>query len=233
MMEHLYDTHFHLDLHKDRWDVIREIEESKIYTIAVTNLPDLYRMESAEIASKFIRFSLGFHPELIHQYKNQIPLMWELLPETRYIGEVGLDFVDETHKTEQLSFFSELIERCRYDGSKILTIHSRQAVKDVLEIIGQNFRFKPILHWFSGNKDELINAIDSGFYFSVNEAMMRSKKFVSLLPLIPAERLLIESDSPFVRFKTSHSKALLSLSETIKEAKTNVALWENFKVLLQ
>ena len=233
MMEHLYDTHFHLDLHKDRWDVIREIEESKIYTIAVTNLPDLYRMESAEIASKFIRFSLGFHPELIHQYKNQIPLMWELLPETRYIGEVGLDFVDKTHKTEQLSFFSELIERCRYDGSKILTIHSRQAVKDVLEIIGQNFRFKPILHWFSGNKDELINAIDSGFYFSVNEAMMRSKKFVSLLPLIPAERLLIESDSPFVRFKTSHSKALLSLSETIKEAKTNVALWENFKVLLK
>ena len=233
MMEHLYDTHFHLDLHKDRWDVIREIEESKIYTIAVTNLPDLYRIESAEIASRFIRFSLGFHPELIHQYKNQIPLMWELLPETRYIGEVGLDFVDKTHKTEQLSFFCELIERCRYDGSKILTIHSRQAVKEVLEIIGQNFRFKPILHWFTGNKDELINAIDSGFYFSVNEAMMRSKKFVALLPLIPAERLLIESDSPFVRFKTSHSNALLTLSETIKEVKTNVALWENFKAILQ
>ena len=233
MMEHLYDTHFHLDLHKDRWDVIREIEEFKIYTIAVTNLPDLYRMESAEIASKFIRFSLGFHPELIHRYKNQIPLMWELLPETRYIGEVGLDFVDKTHKTEQLSFFSELIERCRYDGSKILTIHSRQAVKDVLEIIGQNFRFKPILHWFSGNKDELINAIDSGFYFSVNEAMMRSKKFVSLLPLIPAERLLLESDSPFIRFKTSHPNALLQLSESIREVKTNVSLWGNFKALLQ
>ena len=64
--------------------------------------------------------------------------------ETRYIGEVGLDFVDKTHKAEQLSFFSELIERCRYDGSKILTIHSRQAVKEVLEIIGHNFRFKPI-----------------------------------------------------------------------------------------
>ena len=55
-----------------------------------------------------------------------------------------MDFVDKTHKAEQLSFFSELIERCRYDGSKILTIHSRQAVKEVLEIIGHNFRFKPI-----------------------------------------------------------------------------------------
>lgn len=233
MMEYLYDTHFHLDLHKDRWGVIREIEESKIYTIAVTNLPDLYRKESAEIASRFIRFSLGFHPELIHQYKNQIPLMWELLPETRYIGEVGLDFVDKSHKAEQLSFFSELIERCRYDGSKILTIHSRQAVKEVLEIIGHNFRFKPILHWFTGNKDETISAIEAGFYFSVNEAMMRSKKFMSLLPLIPADRLLIESDSPFLRFKTSHSNTLLTLCETIKDVKTNVTLWENFKAILQ
>lgn len=144
-----------------------------------------------------------------------------------------MDFVDKTHKVEQLSFFSELIERCHYDGSKILTIHSRQAVKEVLEIIGHNFRFKPILHWFTGNKDETISAIEAGFYFSVNEAMMRSKKFMSLLPLIPAERLLLESDSPFIRFKTSHPNALLKLSESIREVKTNVTLWGNFKALLQ
>ena len=68
-MEHLYDTHFHLDLQKDRIGAIYEIEEHQIYTIAVTNLPDLYRKESGEIASKYIRFALGFHPELIHHYK--------------------------------------------------------------------------------------------------------------------------------------------------------------------
>lgn len=232
MIEQLYDTHFHLDLHKDKWNVIRELEESKIYTIAVTNLPDLYRKESVEIASKYIRFSLGFHPELIHQYKNQIPLMWELLPETRYIGEVGLDFVNKTHKLEQLSFFSELIERCRYDGNKILTIHSRQAVSDVLDIVGYNFRFKPILHWFTGNKVELLNAIDAGFYFSVNEAMMRSKRFLSLFPMIPAERLLIESDSPFLSSKVSHARTLLALRESINEKRKDVNLWENFKLLL-
>ena len=232
MIEQLYDTHFHLDLHKDKWNVIRELEESKIYTIAVTNLPDLYRKESVEIASKYIRFSLGFHPELIHQYKNQIPLMWELLPETRYIGEVGLDFVNKTHKLEQLSFFSELIERCRYDGNKILTIHSRQAVSDVLDTVGYNFRFKPILHWFTGNKVELLNAIDAGFYFSVNEAMMRSKRFLSLFPMIPAERLLIESDSPFLSSKVSHARTLLALRESINEKRKDVNLWENFKLLL-
>ena len=64
-MEHLFDTHFHLDLQKDRAAAIRDVEEKQIYTIAVTNLPELYRKESVEIASKYIRFDLGFHPELV------------------------------------------------------------------------------------------------------------------------------------------------------------------------
>ena len=74
-MEHLFDTHFHLDLQNDRTAAIREIEEKQLYTIAVTNLPDLYRKEAAEIASKYIRFALGFHPELVSKYKGQTPLM--------------------------------------------------------------------------------------------------------------------------------------------------------------
>ena len=110
-MEHLFDTHFHLDLQMDRETAIQGIEKAQIYTIAVTNLPDLYIKESVEIASKYIRFALGFHPELILQYKKQIPLMWDLLPEVRYVGEVGLDLVDKSTEKNQVAFFSELVER--------------------------------------------------------------------------------------------------------------------------
>lgn len=232
MIERLYDTHFHFDLHKDRVKTIREIEEYQIYTIAVTNLPDLYRKESFEIENKYIRFALGFHPELIHQYKCQIPLMWELLPEARYIGEVGLDFVDMTYKNEQLAFFSELIERCRYDNNKIITIHSRLAVRQVLDIIGEDFSFKPILHWFTGSKKELLNAIEKGFYFSVNKLMMDTKKFQSMLALIPKERLLFETDSPFISFPDSHHDTLNKIYQLIKEEKGNVNMWNNFKSIL-
>ena len=231
-MEHLYDTHFHLDLQKDRTTAIREIEEHQIYTIAVTNLPDLYRKESGEIASKYIRFALGFHPELVHQYKNQIPLMWEFLPEARYIGEVGLDFVDTTYKNEQIEFFSELIERCRYDRSKIITIHSRRAVRQVLEIVGNNYRFKPILHWFTGSSEELQKAIEAGFYFSINGAMMTSKRFLSLLPLIPKERLLLETDSPFTYNQNTHFSTLTKVVHSIKGEKEDVNIWYNFQDLL-
>lgn len=231
-MEYLYDTHFHLDLQKGRDAAIREIEEHQIYTIAVTNLPDLYRKESGEIASKYIRFALGFHPELVHQYKSQIPLMWELLSDARYIGEVGLDFIDVTYKNEQLAFFSELIERCRYDNKKILTIHSRQAVRQVLDIIGDNFRFKPILHWFTGSKKELLHAIEKGFYLSVNKSMMNTKKFQSMLALIPNERLLLETDSPFISFPYSHHETLIKISQLIKGQKEDVNMWNNFKIVL-
>lgn len=232
-MEHLYDTHFHLDLQKDCTATLREIEENQIFTIAVTNLPDLFRKETAEIKSKYIRVSLGFHPELIYQYRKQIPLMWELLPEARYIGEVGLDFVDKTYQQEQVSFFRELIEQCRYDQNKILTIHSRQAVGKVLELLGENFRFKAILHWYTGNKEEMIEAVNKGCFISINNAMLRSKRFVGLLPLIPSDRILLETDSPFIDFKYSHTKTLQSISTMIKEYKPDIDIWSNFRRILE
>ncbi len=231
-MENLFDTHFHLDLQKDRAAAIRQIEEQRIYTIAVTNLPDLYRKEKTEVASKYIRYALGFHPELVHQFPSQIPLMWELLPEARYIGEVGLDFVDASFRKEQEAFFSELVERCRYDRSKIITIHSRKAVKQVLDIVGTNFRFKAILHWFSGSKDELIKAIEAGFYISVNSAMVKSIKFQNLLSFIPSERLLLETDSPFTNLRCSHSETLKCVKDFLERRKDSLSLWENFKKLL-
>lgn len=232
-MEYLFDTHFHLDLQKDQAAAIREIEEQRIYTIAVTNLPDLYRKEKTEVASKYIRFALGFHPELIHKFPSQIPLMWELLPEARYIGEVGLDFVDKSNQKEQEFFFSELVERCRYDRSKIFTIHSRKAMKQVLDIVGTNFRFKAILHWFSGSKDDLMKAVEAGYYISVNSAMISSIKFQNLLSLIPSERLLLETDSPFADAYRLHTKTLREVKDILEGQNNGLSLWENFKRVLE
>lgn len=231
-MEHLFDTHFHLDLQKDRAAAIRDVEENQIYTIAVTNLPDLYRKESVKIASKYIRFALGFHPELIHQYKRQIPLMWDMLPEVRYVGEVGLDLVDKSSEKEQEAFFSELVERCRYDSNKIFTIHSRRAVDKVLEILGDNYRFKAILHWFSGSRNELEKAIEIGCYLSVNGAMIKSKRFLEFLPMIPSSRILIETDSPFTSYTGSYNEHLQSIKTEIQAYKPDADVWTNFRRLL-
>lgn len=231
-MDYIYDTHYHLDLQKARFSAIREIEEKQIYTIAVTNLPDLYRREISEVSSKYIRLALGFHPELVHEYKNQIPLMWDLLPSARYIGEVGLDFTDKAHQKEQMDFFSELVERCRFDRNKIFTIHSRKAVGKVLEILGDNYRFKAILHWFTGSKRELSEAVEKGCYFSINSAMVKSNRFLEMLPLIPSNRLLLETDGPFINYDGDHSDALHTIMDALKRVNTSVEPLDNFKSLL-
>lgn len=228
----LYDTHFHLDLQPDKKEAIKEINDKHIYTIAVTNLPDLYREGVKEVNGPYIRLALGFHPELVFGYKHQIPLMWELLPTARYIGEVGLDFTDIAHQNEQIDFFSELVERCRFDRNKVFTIHSRKSVGKVLDILGDNYRFKAIMHWFTGSKKELMDAVEKGCFFSINNAMVKSSRFLEMLPLIPSNRLLLETDSPFIISEGGHSDALEKSIEVLKRYIPSVDPWNNFVSLL-
>lgn len=233
----LFDTHCHLDLLKDTTTVLSSIEILPIYAISMTNLPDLYIREQASFQSKYIRLALGFHPELVLKYQRQIPLMWELLPTAKYIGEVGLDFKAEGKK-EQINFFEKLINLCRGDNNKILSIHSRGAVSDVLEIIGEQYIFHPILHWFSGKRVELELAIERGYYFSLNRYMLRSSKFIPMLSCIPTDKILLETDVPFIEMGNGYANSLEMtveiLSSLLHKDKEEMKheLWKNFQNLL-
>lgn len=230
-MNKLYDTHFHLDLQKEKKTALDEINKWKIYTIAVTNLPDLYKKEQGKIVSPYVRLALGFHPELLSDYKHQIPLMWELLPQAKYVGEVGLDFSSSRHVQEQVSFFEELIDRCLKDSNKIVSIHSRKSASTVIDIIGDNFTFKPILHWFTGNKKELDIAVERGYYFSINASMIKSAKGKEIVDRVPKSQLLLETDRPFtIGDSQRHS---LNITYTSLDPENTGFLWQNFERLLR
>jgi len=238
----LYDTHFHLDLIDSREEIIKVINENQIYTIAVTNLPVLFTKLKDSLSSKFIRPALGFHPELLSQFIHQIPLMWSQLNETKYIGEVGLDFkTSKDSKDFQISFFTELIERCDLLGDKILTVHSRQSADEVVSIIGAKFNGKVILHWFSGNKTTLLRAINNGYYFSINYSMVNYNSSKDLIKLIPLERLLLETDAPFVKFNNKPFTPVnikyiikeLAIIFNLDHLKMSSILWSNFKSLIK
>lgn len=237
-MMRLYDTHFHLDLQKNVKATIEEINANKIYTIAMTNLPVLYEKEKQQYDSPYIRTALGFHPELIGEYKKYIPLMWEKLSEARYIGEVGLDFTDKTYQADQVSFFSELVQRCRKDENKIISIHSRKAEREVLDVLDDAFSFKAILHWYSGDESLLNRAVKMGCYFSVNGNMLKSRKIERMLEIVPKNRILLETDSPFGDTIKSHAESLkilidgLSPKYVMLSEKIEEILWNNFQELL-
>ena len=204
----------------------------------LTNLPVLYEKEKQQYDSPYIRTALGFHPELIGEYKKYIPLMWEKLSEARYIGEVGLDFTDKTYQADQVSFFSELVQRCRKDENKIISIHSRKAEREVLDVLDDAFSFKAILHWYSGDESLLNRAVKMGCYFSVNGNMLKSRKIERMLEIVPKNRILLETDSPFGDTIKSHAESLKILIDGLSPKYVMLAeeiegiLWNNFQDLL-
>lgn len=193
------DTHMHIDLYKNRDEIISYIENNKSYTIAMTNLPVLFEKYTNEYENmKYVKFALGFHPELAYKYEKQLAIFIDNAMKTRYIGEVGLDFVtkDKTNCRIQQKVFTTIIDECRKYGDKILSIHSRKAVKAVNDIIC-DFNGIIILHWYSGSIKELKRAISYGCYFSINHQMLRSEHGKNIITQIPLNRILIESDAPF------------------------------------
>ncbi|WP_419698123.1 TatD family hydrolase [Mucilaginibacter sp. NFX135] len=241
MDEFLHDTHAHIDLMADPDSTVLEIENRKIYTIAVTNLPVLYRQLNSKVSSRFIRPALGFHPELLAKFAKDIPQMWDSLEQAKYIGEVGIDLkVAKDSQALQVNFFEELVQRCHQLGGKILTIHSRGAAQHVVNIIGHDFNGKFILHWYSGGLETLDQAVTNGAYISVNYAMTCSASGRRIIQFVPKTRLLLESDAPFVNVKgkcydTLSVALIVEQIASIKRLSVqeiSIQLHENFKRLI-
>lgn len=204
MAEHrtcLVDTHCHLDLYPDPASLLRSVEAAGIYTIAVTNAPSVFsHTKQLTEKSRYVRAAIGLHPELVKTHAHERPLFWQHLAETRYVGEVGLDHVttDTADRSLQREVFAEVLEHCAAIGGKILTVHSRRAASTVIDMVGRDFPGVVILHWFSGSLREASRAADNGLYFSVNPAMTRSKSGQALIERLDPDRVLTETDGPFV-----------------------------------
>ncbi len=215
----LLDTHFHLDLWSSPGQILGLIEKSKVYTIAVTNTPSVFNYtHSLTKNCKYTKPALGLHPELVFERHGELPLFHQLLSNTRYIGEIGLDYSGNDMSVQKLQrdVFESIIDGCaKSSDSKVLTVHSRRAEKDVIDIIGGSFPGKAILHWYSGSLRELRRAIEFGFYFSVNSAMVKSKSGRKLITNIPLERILTESDGPFILENNRMPASPLGVKNTV------------------
>ena len=242
-MKFKMDTHMHFDLYNNRNEVLDYIENNHSYTIAVTNLPDLFE-RSLHLCEKrkFSRIALGFHPELVCQYSNQILKFDRYVSATRYIGEIGLDFTtnDKNNRSVQDDIFSHIVHSCNEEGEKILTIHSRRAEKRVLEILEELSSCSVILHWYSGPLSLMDAALKRGYYFSINHQMIQGVKGKKIVDSIPIERILIESDAPFTKGLNKNYTIkfmepiyqYLCATRNLSEEELSVILRNNFRTLL-
>ena len=201
----LVDFHCHLDLFPNHLDLIRESEALGIRTLTVTNAPSVWPRNRALTANcNYVRAALGLHPELAIERQNEITLFERYLDETRFVGEVGLDGSPRLRPTLQIQehLFARILTLCAQRGGKVLTVHSREAVSRVIEMLGTHLgsdRGKVILHWFSGTKSESRAGEAAGCYFSVNVRMLQTRRGQELVSGLPPSRILTETDGPFVK----------------------------------
>lgn len=197
----MIDLHCHLDLYKNPLAVFDEVQRRNTKVLAVTTSPRAY-LKTAQYFNNAanVKVSLGFHPELVVDRKNEINLFMDLIPKCRYIGEVGIDGTERNRNSYsfQKDFFYEVLCETEKNHGKIVSIHSRCAVKDVLECIEKSISKNiPIMHWFTGSVTDLQRAISLGCWFSINPKMCYSKSGRDIIMQIPLNRLFPETDAPF------------------------------------
>lgn len=198
----LVDAHCHVDLLSDPVKAVSEAEARRIHTIAVTNAPSVFfHTRNLCNETRYVHAALGLHPELIASHGREIEKFGQHLPETKFVGEVGLDYVtgDKTLRQKQRNVFSAIVAQSHDAGGRILTVHTRRAAADAIETLAPGTKNHVILHWFSGSLRELERGVELGFYFSVNAAMASAKSGMAILAALPRERVLTETDAPFAR----------------------------------
>lgn len=195
--------HCHLNLYPDPYQVAEVCDQKGLYVLSVTTTPKTWdRTKKLATGKNRIRTALGLHPQLAHQRSHELELFDQLLPNAKYVGEIGLDGSKgfKEHWKIQLNVFRHVLHSVNNAGGRIMSIHSREAAGSVLDEL-KGISGTPILHWFTGNKNELKRALDIGCWFSVGPAMLRTKRGQDLVSLIPRNRVLTETDGPFAKNK--------------------------------
>jgi TatD DNase family protein len=231
----MIDVHCHFDMAQSPEEYIADNEKQKIITIGMTNLPSHFAMGIDHIKQyQYIRLALGLHPLLAKEHSKEYSKFKQYVDKTSYIGEVGLDFSREGYSTKEIQIKSfEFVLDCVRGKNKILSLHSRRAEKETLQMLLDKDIKNAIFHWYSGSLSTLRNIINASFYFSINSAMIQSDNGKKIIFEIPKELILTETDFPYIE-NSSINIVCCYLSELwgISEFEVNHIVDANFKKLI-
>ncbi len=206
----MIDSHCHLD-HEPLYSNLNEIIErskevgiEKILTICTT-LNSFSKIKEIVKKDEIIFGTYGIHP---HEAKSDKITSEMIIKEIQQnnkiigIGETGLDFYyNNSDKTDQFRSLEEHIEAAINLQIPII-IHSRNAEKETLEIFQKykNKKLKILMHCFTGSMEFAKKLLDYETYFSASGIITfkNSKELQETFKIIPLNKLLIETDSPFL-----------------------------------
>lgn len=202
----LVDTHCHLDNEKfdeDRLEVIERIKENLEFCVNIGyDLASSKKSLALANEYDFIYAVIGVHPIDIAEYSEEVDKELELLgknPKVVAIGEIGLDYhwMTEPKEIQQERFKRqlELAERL----NKPVVIHTRDAMEDTVNILKDYPNITGVIHCYPGSLETAKQLVDR-FYLGIGGTLTfkNSKKAVEVVKDIPLDRIVIETDCPYL-----------------------------------
>lgn len=217
----LFDSHAHYDDKKfdeDREEILKSIKDSGVTKLVSVGYDIKSTKYAIKLANKydFIYATAGISPNDIPQTENElcknIEQIEELAKEKKIvaIGEIGLDYYWNTdNKDMQKQAFIKQIEVANKLDLPI-AIHTRDAVSDTLDILKNQMEVKNkgIFHCCPQNRELIKEALKLGFYISFAGPITfkNAKNADEMIELVPLEKQLIETDSPYLSPEPSRGK---------------------------
>ena len=218
----MIDTHCHFDIMSNPEAYIYAKEVVGDIVIGMTNLPSHFCIGEPHLRRfKHVRLALGLHPLLAADKQNELQIFKNNIEKTSYIGEIGLDFSKSGISTKeiQISVLRKILSDLK-GKKKIVSVHSRKAERELLDLLCEYDIKNVIFHWYSGPIGLIPSILSCGYYFSVNESMTLSKNGQKIIENIPKTRILTETDAPY-NSKTDIGKVLTYLQMTELDIKNN------------
>lgn len=203
-----FDTHTHLDDEKfdqDRELVIENLKKEGV-SLAVNVGADLMSSKNSIALSEqydFIYAAVGVHPNEVGEMQDKdLETLAKMAEHEKVvaIGEIGLDYhYDEPERDVQKVWFEKQLQLAQALDMPFI-IHDRDAHQDTMEMIKKVGYFNGVMHCFSGSCEMAKIMLDLGFYISIagQVTFKNAPKVREVAKMIPIDRLLIETDSPYL-----------------------------------
>ncbi len=205
----LFDTHAHLQ--DARFDGDREAAAARVtgeggYILdCATNLEDAARVTAFAEAHEGVYCAVGVHPHDADSFAPEsLQALKDLIkrPKVRAVGEIGLDYhYDFSPREIQKEAFAAQLALARESGLPVV-IHDREAHQDVLDIVRAQSKgaLRGVMHCYSGSWELAQSYLDMGFYisFAGTVTFSNARKTAEIASRLPLERLLIETDCPYL-----------------------------------
>jgi TatD DNase family protein len=174
--------------------------------LSVTFTPDEWEARGREPGTANVVWALGLHPWNMRS-EADLERFLTRLPRCDAVGEIGVDRSSfPTMSMEEQRPVLEAILDHPETHKRIVSLHAWQAYADLVDIL-ENGHLVPgaIIHWFMGTGETLRRAIELDVFFSVNDAMFAAPEGAEVIPALPRNRVLTETDAPSIEFGTGRS----------------------------